>query len=163
MSMTEPEFVISRTFDAPRNKVFKAWTAPEQMAKWFGPKGVTIGQSKMDLRPGGSYHYSMAMPDGSAMWGKFLYREIIVPEKLVFVNFFSDEQGNVTRHPFAAHWPLQMLSVITFEEADGKTTLTVRWTPLEPTDDERQAFIDGMSGMKQGWTGTMEQLEAFLA
>jgi uncharacterized protein YndB with AHSA1/START domain len=158
-----PQFVIARTFDAPRELVWKAWTVPERMAKWWGPKGLTVGKYKMDFRPGGIYHYSMHAPDGKAMWGKFVYREIVAPEKLVFVNCFSDAQGNITRHPFSPTWPLETLSAITFTRQDGKTNVTISWIPLNPTDEERKTFADGMTGMQQGWGGTLDRLQEFLA
>jgi len=157
------EFTISRTFNAPREEVWKAWTVPELMAQWWGPKGFAIGKYTLDFRPGGTYHYSMKAPDGSIMWGKFLYRDITVPEKMVFVNCFSDEQGGITRHPFSATWPRETLSTVTFKEAAGKTTVTVNWVPLNATEEERKTFADGMAGMQQGWGGTLDQLEAFLA
>ena len=94
-------FVISRVLDAPRELVWKCFTDPERMKQWWGPKGVKILVSKMDLRVGGTYHYGMQTPDGKAMWGKFVYREITPPERLVFINSFSDEAGSVTRHPMA--------------------------------------------------------------
>ena len=86
------EFVISRRFDVPREFMFKLWTDPAHMQRWWGPKGVTVIHSKMDLRPGGIYHYCMRTPDGHEMWGKFVFREIVKPERLVFVNSFSDEK-----------------------------------------------------------------------
>ena len=110
------EFVISRVFKAPRDLVFACFTDPEHMKQWWGPKGVTVIASKMDLRPGGFYHYGMRTPDGSAMWGKFTYREIEKPSRIVLVSTFSDEAGGVTRHPLAPTWPLQMLSTFLFEE-----------------------------------------------
>jgi len=79
----------------------------------------------MDPRPGGSYHYSMQAPDGKAMWGKFVYREVVPPEKLVFINSFSNDKGGLTRHPMAPTWPLEMLSVFTFEDLGGKTRFTI--------------------------------------
>jgi uncharacterized protein YndB with AHSA1/START domain len=97
------------------------------------------------------------------MWGKFVYREIAAPGRIVLVNSFSDEDGGLTRHPFAPTWPLEMLSTATFIEQEGKTKLTVEWSPLNPTDEERKTFEGSHDGMKQGWTGTFEQLEAFLA
>src|ERR1700682_4676417 len=116
-----PPFVISRVFDAPRDQVWKAWTEAERMKKWWGPKGFTVHTCKLDLRPGGSMHYGMKAPDGSDMWGKFAFREVKPQERLVFINFFSDPQGRVTRHPGHASWPLEMLSTVTFEEQGKKT------------------------------------------
>src|SRR3982751_3161850 len=98
------EFVASRTFNAPRDLVWKAWTEPERMKEWFGPKGFPIVQAKMDFRPGGTYHYSMRGQDGREMWGKWTFREIAPQERIVLVNSFSDEKGGVARHPMSAEW-----------------------------------------------------------
>ena len=161
---TSPDFVISRVFDAPRDLLWKCFTDPERMKQWWGPKGFTVIASNMDLRVGGSYHYGMKAPNGSAMWGKFVYREIVPPEKLVFTNFFSDENGGVTRHPGHDKWPLQMLSTFTFEEQPGgKTKFTVRWQTLDATSEEQNTFDTMHDSMTQGWSGTMESLEAYLA
>jgi uncharacterized protein YndB with AHSA1/START domain len=157
------EFIITRVFDAPRELVFSAFTDAEGMKRWWGPKGFTVISSKMDLRPGGTYHYGMKTPDGSTMWGKFVYREIVRPERIVLVNSFCDEAGNVTRHPMAPTWPLRMLSTFLFTEQDGRTTLTVKWSPLEADETERATFAGAHDSMRQGWTGTMDQLDSYLA
>lgn len=157
------EFVISRVLDAPRDLVWQCFTRPERMKQWWGPKGVKILKSAMDLRVGGTYHYGMQTPDGTVMWGKMVYRAITPPERLEFINSFSDEAGGLTRHPMAPTWPLQMLSVFTFEEQPGnKTKFTVRWTPFDATGEERKTFDAGHASMTGGWTGTMDQLAAYL-
>ena len=97
------------------------------------------------------------------MWGKFVYREIVVPERIVLVNSFSDEKGGLTRHPFSPTWPLEMLSTTTFTEQAGKTTMTLQWCPLSPTEAERKTFDTSHDGMRQGWTGTLDQLAEYLA
>jgi uncharacterized protein YndB with AHSA1/START domain len=159
-----PDFIISRIFDAPRDLVWKAFTEPERMKQWWGPKGFTVIVSKMDLRAGGSYHYGLRGPDVSAMWGKMVYREITPPERIVFINSFSDEAGGVTRHPLHMLWPLEMLTIITFEEQPGgKTKFTVRWSPHKATAEEQKTFDDNHTSMRGGWTGTLDQLEAYLA
>jgi uncharacterized protein YndB with AHSA1/START domain len=157
------EFVISRVFDAPRDLVWKAFTDQERMKEWWGPKGATVVHSKMDLRPGGTYHYSMRTSDGATLWGKFVYREIAPTSRIVFVSSFSDEAGGVTRHPMAPDWPLEMLSTFLFEEEAGKTKFAVKWTPLNPTEKERATFAAGLASMQQGWGGTLDKLAAYLA
>lgn len=157
------EFIISRVFDAPRERVFAAWADPEQMRHWWGPKDFKVITSKLDLRPGGVFHYCLRAPNGGDMWGKFVYRTIAAPEQLVFVNSFSDEAGNITRHPMSPGWPLELLSEISFAPQEEKTLLTVRWTPVNPTEAERQTFAMGQASMQQGWTGTLDQLAAYLA
>jgi uncharacterized protein YndB with AHSA1/START domain len=156
------EFVISRVFDAPRDLVWKAFTEPQRMQEWWGPKGATVIKSEMDLRPGGSYLYALRTSDGNTLWGKFVYREITPPSRMVFVNSFSDEAAGVTRHPMAPTWPLEMLSIFTFEEEGGKTRFTVHWTPLNPSAEERATFAAGHASMQQGWGGTLDKLGAYL-
>jgi len=156
-------FIISRTFDAPRELVWKAWTERERLMQWFGPKGFTMPVAKMDFRPGGICHSCLRSPDGHEMWGKWVFREIVKPERFVFVHSFSDEAGGITRHPMSPTWPLEMLSTVTFAEQNGRTLLTVQWLPLNPTDEERKTFDSSHDGMKQGWSGTFEQLADYLA
>ena len=85
--------------------MWQAWTEPERLQQWFSPKGFGVIAANLDLRPGGTYHYGMRMADGKEVWGKWLIREVKRPERLVFVNTFSDPQGGLTRHPFAPEWP----------------------------------------------------------
>jgi uncharacterized protein YndB with AHSA1/START domain len=156
------EFVISREFNAPRDLMWKAWTEQDRMAKWFGPKGFTTVSAKNDLRPGGTYHYALRGHDGSVMWGRWIYREIVKPSKLVWVNSFSDEGGGLTRRPSAPGWPRELLTTVTFEESGGKTKVTVRWLPINASDEEISTFDKGRASMTGGWTGTLERLEAYL-
>jgi len=158
------DFAMTRVFDAPRALLWQCFTDPERMKHWWGPKGFKVITSKMDLCIGGTYHYGMQTPNGGAMWGLFTYREIVPQQKLVFVNSFSDEKGGVTRHPGSPTWPLYMLSTFTFEDApDGKTKFTVRWQTLNATAEEQKTFDTMRDSMTQGWSGTMEQLAAYLA
>ncbi len=158
------EFVITRVFDAPRDRVWSAWTEPDRLKQWWGPKGFVVHTCKVDLRPGGVFHYGMRAPDGSDVWGRFVYREIVAPKRLVFVVSFSDPKGGVTRHPWSENWPLQTMSTVEFEEQGaGKTRVTVRWIPHEASDMERKTFAEGCESMQQGWTGTLDQFAGYLA
>jgi len=161
-ALCEP-FVISREFAAPRDLVWQAWTERDRLMHWFGPKGVPLTKANLDFRPGGTFHYCMQTPDGKEMWGKFEYREIEPPKRILLINYFSDSAGGVTRHPFAAQWPLRMLSESIFTEQAGKTTITFKWLPLDATDEELKTFEAGRGSMTQGWAGTFEQLAAYLA
>ncbi len=161
-----PPFVISRVFDAPLDRVWKAWTERDQLIRWFGPKGFTMSTAKLDFRPGGSFHYCLRSPDGHDMWGKFAYREIVPMERIVLVNSFSDEKGNVARHPGHAEWPLEMLSTTTFATHAGKgggTVVTIHWQALDATAAEQKTFDTGHESMTMGWTGTFDQLADYLA
>ena len=158
------EFVIERVVDAAREDVWKAWTLPERLRQWWGPRGFTVSYCKVKLRQGGTMHYCLKAPDGTDMWGKFVYQEIVRPEKLVFISSFSDEKQGVTRHPMNEGWPLQMMSTVTFEEqGPDRTKVTVRWSPYVATEAERKVFDAGHESMRNGWSGTLDQLAACLA
>lgn len=158
------DFIISRVFAAPRDLVWKCFTEAERMQAWFGPKGSVVVASKMDLRVGGIYHGALRDETGRVMWAKFVYREIEAPKRLVWVHSFSDEAGGLTRHPLSPTWPLELLTTVTFEDAGyGKTKLTLRWAPLNATPEERQTFDAARQGMSGGWSGSFEQLDAYLA
>jgi uncharacterized protein YndB with AHSA1/START domain len=158
----EETFVISRTFDAPREVMFRVWTDNEHLRNWFGPKETTIVQSTNDSRPDGIYHYAMRTPDGRTMWGRWVYREIVPPQRLVFINSFSDEKAGLTRPPFSERWPSEMLTTITFAERQGKTTVTVRSKPINANAEERKTFAASHASMNGGWSGTFEKLAAYL-
>jgi uncharacterized protein YndB with AHSA1/START domain len=97
------------------------------------------------------------------MWGKFVYREIVKPQKLVLVVSFSDAQGGVTRHPMAPSWPLEMLNTVYFEDQGAQTRLTLRAEAINCSEAERQTFIAGHESMRGGWGGTIDQFAAYLA
>lgn len=157
------QFVISHEFAAPRQLVWKAWTQREHLMKWFGPKGFAISEAKLDFRPGGTFHYCIRMREGGEMWGKFTYREIVPPEKIVWLFSFSDKDGGLIRHPFSkAPWPLQMMNEATFAERDGRTIVTLKSWPYEATDEESRTFHSAHGAMSQGWAGTFEQLTEYL-
>lgn len=158
----EAPFVISRTFDAPRERVWRAFTEVEHLQRWFTPKGFTAKVARMDFRPGGTYHYGLRSPEGKDMWGRAVYQEIAEPERLVWINAFSDERGGLTRHPMTPSWPLQMVTTVSLAEGDGRTTVTIRWVPFEPTEEERRTFDGAHDSMRQGWTGTLDQLADYL-
>jgi uncharacterized protein YndB with AHSA1/START domain len=158
-----PPFVINRVFEAPRVLVWKAWTERERLARWWGPKGFAVDILKADVRPGGVFHFGMRSKGGRQHWGRFDYREIVAPERLVFTVAFADENGNVARNPFDADWPLQMLSTVTFAERQALTTVTVTQAPMMPSAAERKAFEAGRESMRAGWNGTCDKLALYLA
>jgi uncharacterized protein YndB with AHSA1/START domain len=155
-------FSITRVFDAPRERVWQAWTEPERLKHWWGPKGFKVHTCKVDLRPGGVFHYGMKAPDGTEVWGRFIYREIVAPEKLVFIVSFSDPQGGRARHPWSEHWPLDILSTVTFEALESRTRVSVQWIPHDASELERKTFDEGRDSMTQGWTGTLDHLDSCL-
>jgi uncharacterized protein YndB with AHSA1/START domain len=163
---TKDEFVVERSFEAPRKLVWQAWTEPERLAQWWGPKGASIRVAKHELRPGGMFLYSMQHPMGGDIWGRFVYREITAPERLVFVSAFSDADGGITKPPFPQlgdTWPLEILNTLTLAEQGGKTTLTLRGGPINASEAERKAYAGMFGSMQQGFAGTFEKLAQHLA
>ncbi len=157
-------FVINRAFDAPIDVTFDAWTKPELLAQWMGPAGSEMKFLKADLRSGGSSFYVMTMGNVK-MYGKTQYIEVRRPDRLVYTQQFADENGKTSRHPMAPTWPESMLTTVTFaEEGAGRTRVTVQWEVQgKAAPEEMETFIKGRAGMTQGWTGSFDKLEEFLA
>ncbi len=160
-AQVEGDFVIFRMINAPRERVWRAWTSEKELAAWMGPKGGEAGYAKLDLRVGGTYHY-MNKYAGKEMWGLAHYEEIEAPAKLVFVQQFSDKDRGLTTHPLAPTWPKRMRTTVHLQDFDAKTLISLYWKPLDPTEAERETFIKGMEGMKGGWGGSFDRLDEHL-
>ena len=123
------ELTITRIFDAPRENVWRAWTTPEEMKKWWGPKYFTVPVSKIDLRVGGKYLSCMRGPDGKDYWSTGVYREIAPMERIVATDSFADEKGNIvpaSHYGMGEDFPLELLVTVTFEELGNKTKMILR-------------------------------------
>jgi len=139
------ELVITRTFDAPRGLVFKAWTDVEHLRLWWGPDGFTNPVCEFDARPGGAIRIHMRGPDGVVYPMKGVVHEIVEPERLVFAGAALDKDGN----------PLfEVLNIITFAEQDVKTMLTMRARVVKVTA-QASRYLDGM---EEGWTQSLDRL-----
>lgn len=155
---SENEIVIARVINAPRESVFKAWTEPERLKRWWGPKGFTTPYCKVDLRPGGVFHYCMRSPEGRDYWGIGVYREIVRPERIVYSDSFADAQGNPvppSHYGMSPGHPSETLVTVTFSEREGKTELTLRHSIPESVPERK--------GAQQGWSEMLERLEELFA
>lgn len=161
--MTTPHFTITRTFAASLDRVWAAWTDPERIAAWFGPKETKGSVLEFDLRPGGVWRGRMDAADGSAMFSKFVFEEVDAPSRLVWIHGFADEAGNRTRAPFAPQFPLEMRTTVGFAEDGDGTRVTVEWVPIDATPEEEAFFAGMMESMNGGWSGSFDQLDAYLA
>jgi uncharacterized protein YndB with AHSA1/START domain len=153
------QVLITRVFDAARNDVFKAWTDCERLMRWWGPKGFTTPLCKIDLRPGGVLHNCMRSPEGRDYCGKGVYREIVEPERIIFTDFFVDEEGNPvppTYYGMSPDWPQEALVTVTFAEHEGKTKLTLQHTLGPVPASERDMW-------EQGWSESLDKLAGDLA
>ena len=158
-----PAFVFSRTFDASREEVWNALTRPEHLKHWWGTPGSSIEITRHELKPGGMFHYRMKFPDGREMWARFIFREITAPERLVWLNGFSDEHGGLTRNPWVATFPLETRNTVTLAEQDGKTQFTITVVPFNANDEETRVFSGGIKGMKMGFGASFKVLADYLA
>jgi len=153
------ELTIVRIFNAPRELVWRAWTQPEHLMHWWGPKGFTSPVSKIDLRVGGVYLNCMRSPEGSDFWSTGIFREIAVPERLVMTDSFADEKGNVvlsSHYGLGEGFPLEMLITVMFEEYDGETKLTLRHSGIYGSSAKDR------DNMQQGWSQSFDKLAEYL-
>jgi uncharacterized protein YndB with AHSA1/START domain len=141
-----PELVISRVFDAPRTLVFKAWTQPEHLARWWGPKGFTLTACAIDVRPGGAWYRRMRAPDGAEYVKRGVYRQIVAEERLAFT--YVDEDADGRRGP-------ETLVTVTFEDLGARTRLILHHTGFDAI-----ASRDGHGG---GWNSALERFAEYLA
>jgi uncharacterized protein YndB with AHSA1/START domain len=136
------EIVITRTFDAPRDLLFRVYIDPESMPKWLGPERLAMTIHKMEVRPGGEWRYTHSEPDGTAYGFRGVYHDVVAPERIVSTFEFEGMPGHVS------------LDTAMFEEAGGKTTLTIK-SVFQSVEDR-----DGMvqSGMESGMSESMDRL-----
>ncbi len=160
----DEKFFINRTFDAPIATMWEMWTNPEHMAKWTPPTGFEMQFIKADVRPGGTSTYVMT-GHGLKMYGAFTYKEMRKPHQLIYTQIFTDEHGKISRHPLAPTWPETMLTTLTLtEESSDLTRVTVQWEVFgEATAVEHETFHKEKPGMTQGWSGSFEKLDSYLA
>jgi uncharacterized protein YndB with AHSA1/START domain len=154
----ERDLVITRIFDAPRRRVFEAWTEAEHLMRWFGPRGFTTPFCTIDFRVGGAFRYCMRSPEGRDYWGIGIYREIVSPERIVYTDAFTDADGNPvapSHYGMSSSHPAETLVTVTFEEQNGRTKLTLRHG-IPETVTERD-------GTQQGWNELFDRLAELLA
>jgi len=157
-------FVINRSFEAIRERLFELWAKPEHLSRWLAPTGFSMTVLRADARPGGECLYAMSNGAGVSFHGRIAYRELRPPELLVYTNEFCDEQGRPARHPGMPLWPASMLTLVQLsEEGPERTRVTVTWEPEgEVTPAELEAFLRERGGMALGWTGSFDKLEELL-
>lgn len=159
LNVEDRDLILERVFDAPRELVFKAFSEAEHLKRWWGPRGWTLTVCNVDFRPGGIWHYCMKCIDenqgdfyGYESWGKAVYREIVEAEKIVYVDYFSDAEGNE-----ANGMPSSKITM-TFLEHEGKTKLVSR--AQYASAQELKTVLD--MGMEQGITETWDRLADLL-
>jgi uncharacterized protein YndB with AHSA1/START domain/uncharacterized glyoxalase superfamily protein PhnB len=156
MAAAQP-LTITRTFAAPRERVWKAWTEPERLKRWWGPKDFTAPACKIDLRVGGTYLNCMRSAEGQDFWSTGTYRKIVAPERLVCTDSFADAEGNVvpaSHYNMSGDWPLELQVTVTLEEEAGATRMTLRHDGLPPGEMKEMCAA--------GWNESFDKLTTFL-
>lgn len=139
------ELTITRVIDAPRPLVFKAWTDPEQIARWWGPKGFTTVDYEMDIQPGGAYRFRMRSPEGTDHRKRGVYREIVAPERIVFSFAWEEPDGRLGH---------ETLVTVTFEALGAKTRLTLHQGIFDVATN-RESHVGG-------WTSCLERFAEYM-
>lgn len=146
----ERDHTFTRFIDAPRERVFKAWIDPHDLALWWGPKGFTSPVCELDARPGGSMRIDMQGPDGVLYPMKGIYHGLSEPSRIVFTSTaFEDEEGDPQ---------LQVLNTVLFVGHMGRTRVSVTATVVKAAP----AVSDALAGMEDGWTQSLDRLAEFL-
>jgi uncharacterized protein YndB with AHSA1/START domain len=158
-------FVMNETFEAPLPLMFELWTDTKLLEQWMGAAGSRITYLKASIESGGSVFYSMKGAGQTKLYGKADYSEVIGPSRLVYTQCFCNENGLMTRHPLAPTWPEFLKTTIEFEAENSDTTrVTIQWEVHgNATAIERETFHKAKQGMAQGWRGSLDGLETFLA
>lgn len=146
------EILVVRTFDSPRQTMWKMWTEAQHLKHWWGPKEWTLPVCEVDLRPGGSWFYCMESPDGNRYCGKAEYVEVDEPLRLIFKDMFTDADGNAQDG-----MPVSTVTV-EFIEENGKTT--VRNTTRYETKVDRDKVVE--MGVEAGISQTYDRLDEYL-
>ena len=155
-----PEFVLDRVFDAPRKSVWRAWTEPALLQRWYGP-GVETVIHKFDLAPEGVWLNEMKMSSGSN-FQKIIFKLIIKPEKLVWHHCSADKDWNVVANPMMTDWPRKLLTTVTFGDKGHQTSLRLSQIPLDATAAEIACFAKMKDGMSGGWGKGFELIDEIL-
>jgi uncharacterized protein YndB with AHSA1/START domain len=162
--MPAAPFSLSRTLAAPRARVWSAFTEADQLQAWFGPRGMTMTEARLDFGVGGQFLYQLQAANGLEFWGKWTFLEIVPEAKLHVISAFSDADGGLGSHPLAPEWPQQMLATFVFQNAGlAETTLTLTSSAYQAPAAATAIFDAGHASLQMGWSGTFAQLDAHLA
>ncbi len=156
-----PTYVLERVFDAPRELVWKTWTDPELLPRWYGPGAETIVH-RLDVKAGGLWLGEMKW-GGTSSYQRVEYSEVTPPERLVWLHSVTDADWNVISNPMMADWPRVLLTTVTFEEAGARTRLRLTWVPYQASEAEIACFAAALEGMDKGWGAGMKLLAELLA
>lgn len=157
-----PTYVLERKFDAPRDLVWKTWTDPKLVARWYGPNVETVVH-RMDVKVGGLWLVEMRFGNGGSGYQRVEYTEVKPGERLVWLHSTSDADWKVASNPMMPDWPHILLTTVTFEEDGEQTRVRLTWVPHQASAAEIACFATAIGGMDKGWAAGMELLAKLLA
>ncbi len=156
-----PEFVMDREFAAPRALVWRVWTDPALLNRWYGP-GVETVIHQFNLEPEGVWLNEMKMRAGSN-YQKMIFKEVSEPERLVWHHCSTNAEWNIAANPMMPDWPRVLLTTVTFEEVGDRTLVRLTQVPFDATEDEIACFAEMKDNMSGGWGSGYQIIDELLS
>lgn len=156
-----PEYVLDREFDAPRALVWRTWTEPELLARWYGPNVETVIH-KFELKPGGLWLNEMKMGEMSDL-SRSEFQEVVPQDKIVWHQSSTDADWNIISNPMMPDWPRVVATTVTFEDKGAKTFVQLKWVPHKATEAEIACFAGAMEQFGSGWGAGYKIIDEILA
>ncbi len=160
----ENEISLTRIFDAQTKSIWSAWTDPKKLVQWLPPTGLTMECSRADVKIGGAVVFKMTDGKSINIFGRFQYRDLVIDKRIMYVQEFLDNKGNLSRHPMLQVFPSRLLVIIELsEEGHSQTKVILRVEPNGAYNkEEAEAFNGHIGDMTMGWTGSFDKLDDLL-
>ncbi|TVO58600.1 SRPBCC domain-containing protein [Denitromonas halophila] len=156
-------FALTHCVAAPRDRVWAALSDAGHLTQWWAPAGAQMRAASLSFHLGGRFLYVIERPNEPPRWGRWVYRDIIEPARLVFVGSLLDTKGGVTRHPRVPHWPRYVHHTLELADAPVGTELRLCSRPVHASDAEIRAFEDGHDRLRRDVLDAWVRLDAYLA
>lgn len=156
-----PTYMLERNFAASREMVWKAWTEPDLLARWYGPGAESVVH-RLEVRPGGLWLHEMRW-GGKSSFQRAEYIEVVQPTRLIWLHSVSDAEWNVIASPMMENWPRVLMTTVTFEQQRERTGMRLTWAPHQANEAEIACFAAALHGLDKGWAAGMEKLAHVLS
>ena len=159
---SKTRFIITRSFNAPIQMVWKALTEVPYLQNWWGTRSSSWVTGSVELRPGGEFKYCLRSGGGLARKGKWVYEEIAAPNWMAFTRFNSNLDEELSLHPVSENWPNELKCEVKLTESNGGTTLVWASSPINASEKQINEFESSHDSMLEGFTALFNKLESFL-